>query len=794
MADDVKIQLGIDVEALQRSAAQATNILSKTFEQQNLSPNLLGSGIGATQLPPAQQGSRDTLRGVIDALERVERTLVTGFTSVTGGSWLSGGAGGGGGGPPRGTDGRFLPKDEEDAAESRRRASRRSAVGYVSHGIDALGAYASSGGSAQGVTQLVGAAASMLAPELAPVTNSLMSIFTSAYDKRDTFRAAALTRFQTGGQQGIDADEGGGGGGIDMTRRRELEGLSIERYSDLYANAAKRGAYDQKDERENSNGLMYDLMRTENSFGNSSNVSNMLGAAGRTGSGGGHEETIGAAFSAAVQEGLGKGRMSEIFDQLADAMDKNTKASTDVSATADRFLFISQMGPQYRGDTSASREMDSSIKGLATGSTGYTQMTSLRAAGFGEGKGYFAAKLSLARGVDTKGGVKHEALLKENYAAYVDDYKNADEDGRANIAGMLAIYTHQNIADVSNIMDTLAIESFVKKVNPALGYTMFGEAALMPSGLIAKNIYDAIGQGALKFGSNIGGKSDSGFLEHASALSVFAGAPTSNAPTTASSGPVTSTIGVGATNVPSPITQGSSSSSGTGYQSNDDFIKAYVPSGGAWNSARPAGTPNGSPTDVHQGIDIQNIPAGTMIRCPLDGRVTNSKMGTGNEVGWDVEILLDNGQLFLAEHMIPINKQALTPGKRVYKGQILGKKASGDFGKGIPAHVHIGLRGKDGKPINPAKADFPLQSIIADQSHGDPGPRVSPAGIPLDDSPRGRAEAARLDKINKTYNEVIHKVEVVVSTDHTGRPQARVKGSGPTNDATGGQGFFGRGK
>lgn len=337
--------------------------------------------------------------------------------------------------------------EEGELRKHRRDIQSYKTIGAVGRGLTAAGNFAFSGGSLQGGMQLGNSIATMLAPQLAPVFNAITGVAIQALDADDRVKEAALRGYQVGGVGGanqlLDPND------LTNSARKQL-GFNSDRFSSLQTQLSRR----QGDDR----GIT-GIMRGENEFGVGGQMANLQGSGYRTGSIGKNDDPtklFGAAFGLQIGEGIGRGRLGEIMDQLSAAMEANTEATTDVKETADRFLFISQLGPQFKGNTAAAQGMDQSIKGLAQGATGYTQMKALQAAGFGQGKSFTQALMATQMGVDVTGGVRHEDLISSNFRDALPKYKMANEKGKADIIFGLARLTGMSMPKIKYIMDGLA--------------------------------------------------------------------------------------------------------------------------------------------------------------------------------------------------------------------------------------------------------------------------------------------------------------------------------------------------
>jgi murein DD-endopeptidase MepM/ murein hydrolase activator NlpD len=98
--------------------------------------------------------------------------------------------------------------------------------------------------------------------------------------------------------------------------------------------------------------------------------------------------------------------------------------------------------------------------------------------------------------------------------------------------------------------------------------------------------------------------------------------------------------------------------------------------------------------EFHNGIDIA-IPSGTPIRSPASGKVINvySSLAGGNQI----ILSHPSGEITGYAHL---SKSLVKTGDKVAKGQVFAY--SGVTGQVTGAHLHLSLRNKQGKYINPA--------------------------------------------------------------------------------------------
>lgn len=394
------------------------------------------------------------------------------------------------------------------------RLEANSVVGGSATAMNAAQTAMNSGFSAAGMTAAIGSMLGAALPELKPVIDAATNMVTSAFTKRDLFREAGLTRFQTRGMAGYRSDEGdpyGMGTGADtMGGTIRAYGFDIGSFSRFYNRAARGGVFDPL-YGPHQNATMTNLMRAESGMNLGSEAIQLMGAGARTGSTNDVNKLLGQAVGLAVMEGFDKARMGETMTQLARAIESNTKAQTDVKNTTDRMLFIAELGPQYRGDTAASREMDQSLKQLASGATPFTQFTMLKAAGMGGGASYAEAWLKSQKGLGTQGGIEFEQLISTNFGPHVQRYANAKSAGeKAQIVRLVAQLTGMNGAQVESILERLTRGGF-STVNEAAGLKAFQDVSDAPRTLLKPRSDKAVGEDVGRFG--VGSFEEKGFVD-----------------------------------------------------------------------------------------------------------------------------------------------------------------------------------------------------------------------------------------------------------------------------------------
>lgn len=401
MADDVKIQLGIDVDALKRSATEATSVLQKAFEAQNLGSNLLGSGMPATQLP-AQPGSKDTLRGVIDALERLDRTMTAGFTSLGGlgatgistatGGTIGGGRGGGGGGGGGGQ-----PPQGGGSAGGFGTAISRAGDLAAALMPSTMNAFMSHGYSTD-MAQLAATAIHQI-PVAGKLLGAMIDPFISELKGNDQFKNTQYEMYRDVGKGSMDAftdmwtpqkDSDDSGTFEQFTKKY---GFTRAETAGMIRSGAKQGlSY-------GGGGGMDAIFNMQGALGLGEEGTQAAGAFRKAGGGEGREMDIFAsAIGVAVQTGLERGRWGEMLSMWQKAAQSSIDTDVSLKGITDQSNGIGSLGERFKGDTAAAGSMASALQGT-TSNTG--DALSLRNAMKLTGGDYKAASARMARSAQT---------------------------------------------------------------------------------------------------------------------------------------------------------------------------------------------------------------------------------------------------------------------------------------------------------------------------------------------------------------------------------------------------------
>lgn len=459
MPDDVKIQLGIDVEALKRSATEATNVLTRAFEQQNLGANLLGSGIAATNLGQQQQGGKDTIRGVIDALNSIERTLTIGFTSIGGGVY--GGGASTGGGSPRGPDGRFLPQgggggpgggsgvmDVVNKFPVQSYANYLSGTGYRS---DAIGL----------ATDIV-----KNLPVIGTIGGKLMDMVGGQYKKSDDFLGDSLDAYRTGG---IEGREGLRGVVQSDIGREKLRNAGVTRQEAASLQKSMLGSY--------YGGTAQGVEAVSEMQGHLGMGSQGIGlmkslVAGGGASGKGDEmQVFSQAIGTALVTGLDRTRWPEMVDSMSKAAEQlGSIGNVSAAGVMEMQSFMNQIGQRYLPGGAGESNMRGLLTGMMTGKGGgLGEFEALRTAGMGGGQDYFEAEFDVETGaLAGPGGLQRLFSTIKDTDPIVRDFLAGKMSLKK--AAVLFNRTHKNAYKVQEISDLLqALQAGKAPLQPDTG-------------------------------------------------------------------------------------------------------------------------------------------------------------------------------------------------------------------------------------------------------------------------------------------------------------------------------------
>ncbi len=815
MTDDVKLQLGIDVEALQRSASQATNVLSQAFEK-GISASLLGNGLPSTSVAPPPAGTKDTLRGVIDALERVDRTLVAGFTALAGGVYLGGGGGGsGGGGPGAGGEG--------GAGAPGGLAPPTPGTGVAGGGLGIARQILSRSGDLAAAlmpssmkmfmggfygTDVMGFAHNLAAQ--VPIAGKLLGAVTGPFhqvmQQNDEFKNMQYETFRDSGEDAMNAFSNLY---VDDNYRDQFVkryGFSRAETQQLVSGAARRGLGQGQG--------MEAVLNMQGTLGLGQESAETLGGLRRAGMKPGQEtEVLANAIGVAVSTGLERGRWGEMLTMWQRAAASSIDTDVAWREVATQQQFIGSLGARYRGDTQASQSMDQALRQMASNQQ---SPLALRAAMQLSGGDYFGATARMSRAAEQPDTALQERIVEQmmgtpGVRAWLEMPDGPEADRALDrIAGVAQTFgTGLSQLKIATLLkarkattgplfkapSTEAAEIGAQKVtgggealpDTALGPRRSQAEAQRPSDISSiqevkplvpggpqgqlKQMVDGrlqrmaagdptarVGADELRSGRFSISLTPPPGMEDAGSQGAAAPAPGPSAPAAPRTPPASSQglPGAGAQGPPPAASYNQFMMQGFGHQ-----------------------TAGGTP---HPGVDLA-FPPGTAVTSPVDGVVEHiNRSGVGLEVGAAIHIRAEDGVLWKLYHIDPATFPAsLSVGQRIAKGTPLGRTYSirnwqNSSGQQVRTHLHVGQIGAGGSPIDPMRPGGIAAGSLtggvmppASADRGDPG--SSPAG----------AQAAG-GAVHVTADVHVH-----VTNDAAGRPTVRVRSAAPVVTSSPGQ-------
>lgn len=780
MAEDAKISLGIDIEALQRSASQATNVLAQAFNQ-SISANLLGNGMPPTSGPgPAGQGSAANLNTVVNTLNKINQTLLTGFNAIAGGVYLGGQGGGGGGGPGAagggagpagglapptpgqgvaggrfGVAGQILSRAGDLTAALMPSAMRMIMGGY--YGTDVMGF----------ATNLVSQI-----PVAGKLLGAVMSPFHQVMQQNDEFKNMQYELFRDGGEDAMNA----------FTHVWESDdyrdqfvnrfGFSRAETQQLTQGAARRGLGQ-------GSGLEA-VFNMQGALGLGQESAETMGSLRRAGAKTGQEqEILATAIGVAVASGLERGRWGEMLSLWQRAASSSIDTDIAWKEVASQQTFIGSLGARYKGDTPAASSMDQALRQMASNAQ---SPLAIRGAMQLTGGDYFGATARMARAAEQPDTELQERIIDQmlgtaGVQAWLAMPDGPDADRALDrLAGVASTY--------GTGLSQLKIATLLKARKGALGGPMFrgpgteavniGQQQVSGSGVVLPDT--ALGprrsQAEAQRPSGItdvqpekplvpGGFK--GALQSAkdSRLNRMRAGDPSAMPTLDElrSGQFTVDLGGSAP-------QGGSSSAAPPPAAS---YQQYV--------AQGFGNPIAGRAP-HPGVDLA-FPPGTAVTSPVDGVVAHiNRNGSGMEVGAAIHIRADgDGTLWKLYHIDPATfPPGLRVGQRITQGTPLGRTYSvrnwqAPGGQRVRTHLHVGQISASGVGLDPMR----------------PG-GIAPGSLTGGSSPSSAADAGSGGGAGGPGNvHVTADVHVHVHTDPSGRPVVRVRGAQPAVTGSPGQ-------
>ncbi len=767
MADDIKLQLGIDVEALQRSASQATNILSQTFEK-GLGASLLGNGMPASVAAGAATaaGSKDTLRGVIDALARVNQTLVVGFNALAGGVYFGGGGGGGaggggiGGGKGGGGAGGLAPPTPGTGVAG---GGFGAASQVLSRAGDLASALMPSSmkmfmGGFYG-TDIMGFAHNLVSqiPLAGRLLGAVIAPFHQVMQQNDEFKNMQYESFR-------DSGEGAMNSLTNLWTDDDYREQFVKRYGfsrgetqQLVGAGARRGL--------GQGTGMETILNMQGQLGLGQEGAETMGALRRGGMKSGQEgDAMATAIGVAVATGLERGRWGEMLTMWQRAAASSVDTDVAWKEVASQQQFVGSLGKRFQGDTQASQSMDQALRQMAGNQS---SPLAIRAAMQLTGGDYFGATARMSRAQEQPDMELQESIIDQMMGTPGVRAWLTMPDGPAadraldRIAGVAVTYgTGLSQLKIATLLKAkkAAGGAMFKPVSPeaaAIGRQQVTGAAPLPDTALGPRRSQSEAQRPSNLSSiQEVGRIAPGPQEQLRGMQADKALRGLSPPTVFGGSDLGSSSQLGARGF-TPMQDFSSSQ--TSQSPSSSSYKRFV--------MQPFGNviPGRAP---HPGVDLA-FPPGTAVTCPVDGIITAiNRNGSGLEVGAGIQIRGDDGTLTYIGHIDPKTFPAgLRSGQRITRGTALGRTFSFEFwkspgGQQVRTHLHVGQTGAGGAGLDPMRVGGIEPGSLtggSSPSSGGAGGGGGPAHVTAD-------------------------VHVHVHQDQIGRPVVRVRG--PTSVAS----------
>lgn len=785
MADDVKLTLGIDVEALQRSASAATNMLAQTFEK-GISANLLGNGMLPTSMAPPLAGSKDTLGGVIAAIQQVNRTLVVGFNAISGGVYLGGGGGGAGGGVAGGGGGGASGL-----------APARPGMGVAGGAFGIAGQILSRAGDLAAAlmpstmkmfmggfygTDVMGFVHNLVSQ--IPVAGKLLGAVTGPFhqvmQQNDEFKNMQYEMFRDSGEDSMHAFTNMWTDDNYRDQFINRFGFSRSETQQLIGGAHRRGLGQGQG--------METALNMQGALGLGQEATEAMGGLRRAGLKPGQEQEVMAnAIGVAVATGLERGRWGEMLTMWQRAAQSSVDTDIAWKEVAAQQQFIGSLGARFKGDTPAAQSMDTALRQMASNAQsplalrGAMQLTS------GD---YFGATARMARAAeqpdtDLQEGVINQMMGTSGVQAWLAMPDGPDADRALDrIAGVAATF--------GTGLSQLKIATLLKARKGTQG-ALFGgpgSAALSIGG------QQVGGAGIVLPDTALGPRRSQSEAQRPSGISSIQGtkALTPGGP------------GGALQRAKDDRFKRMEAGDPTSYPTMDELVKGdftfdLPPPAPGSLGAQPLPATSSSPTrpgfstppaasyqqfvmqkfgnpiagrSPHPGVDLA-FPPGTALTCPVDAIITHIRDGVGIEDGKAIHFRDDNGQEWKLYHIDPKTfPPGLHVGQRIAKGTPLGRTLSFARWKdtGVRTHLHLGQIGASGVGLDPMRPG----GIDPGSLTG--GTIPSTSGVSSGGGGGGGGGGSA---------HVTADVHVYVYNDQAGRPMARVRTTTPVITSSPGQ-------
>lgn len=487
MTDDLKLGMRLDLDI--KDAQRQLDLLGKDLRG---GISVLGSGGPPTSISQSAN-PKDSVRGMIDALDRIEKTLVAGFQAATGipglgssgggagpaqGAGGGGGAGFGGGGAGAGGGKKGFFSGFGSAWTSVGGSSLVN--GFAQTGEMMAGPIRdaiNSGGYSGDIQKLISsgvnswAGQALLGP-LGPGAKIFDKYVGDEYNKKEAFRDKQYDMWKTGGNR-VAADYTDAWTS-DMFEYGPISryGISQDRSASLYQQTARAGG-------KNFDASLY----MEGSLGLGDQSAGLGGSLRRSGNKGDIDD-----FAKIIGTAIASGMDQARFPEAMDAVKRAAESSVAVNMSMDRQLgmmeFISRGGEGYQPGSAKYDTMKAGIESLTTNkSNPIAMMEALKQSG---GK-WDTAQMKLALGMGT-GGVDPNGTVDRYWnssevqawvASVTPDSPDGDFDLLSSAAGFISREGDGGVTPLPTIAQILKDRVKGKISAPGAAATAAGKAMIM---------------------------------------------------------------------------------------------------------------------------------------------------------------------------------------------------------------------------------------------------------------------------------------------------------------------------
>lgn len=452
---------------------------------------------------------------------------------------------------------------------------------------------------------------------------------------------------------------------------------------------------------------VWDVTKLQAGYGAGDEATRFLGALSSQGQQGSRRE-IAQVIGLYLAQGLDRGHFGQSFDFMTRAVASAVTGVINVSELARTAQFIGSAGDRFKGDTASAHTMLSALEGMAGGRTGAaSKYFALRAAGLGSGANYWQASLAVSRGLNMTGGVTTRQTIGA-YLREAPDIESAWRAGnRAYAANRLAMLSGQTPAMAEDMLQA---------------YFAGGGAEDVTAGREGK-INAAIDQARVPEADR----------KHADDENRKQWLLNREAYYRSRS-------------------QGTRQSRGSDYLESEHDIKSIeqfesLYGRSNYGQSRTNVIESGEYKPGQRTHDAQDMyfPPGSPVYVAVAGVVTNiGQAMKDSRYGWYVEVTDDQGRAYRYVHLA--EKPSCATGDRLAAGTLLGHTMKNTFPGGDKSHLHMSVRDRAGRALNPysAMGVKGLNTLVSGLKKASEEPATSnnnttESGVSYDDMPGGVA-------------------------------------------------------